>query len=32
VNGEVTIEDDKETKVFSGKLLRGGRGGSAASA
>jgi hypothetical protein len=26
VNGEVTIEDDKETQTHSGKLLRGGRG------
>jgi N-acyl-D-amino-acid deacylase len=26
VNGEVTIEDDKETGVPSGRLLRGGRG------
>ena len=25
VNGEVTIEDDKETHTHSGKLLRGGR-------
>ena len=25
VNGEVTIEDDKETRSFSGKLLRHGR-------
>ena len=25
VNGEVTIEDDKETHVHSGRLLRGGR-------
>jgi N-acyl-D-amino-acid deacylase len=26
VNGEVTIEDDKETNTHSGKLLRGGKG------
>jgi N-acyl-D-aspartate/D-glutamate deacylase len=29
VNGEVTIEDDKETHVHSGKLLRGGQSQSA---
>ena len=28
VNGAVTIEDDKQTDVYSGALLRGGRGGS----
>jgi N-acyl-D-amino-acid deacylase len=26
VNGEVTIEDDKETSTYSGALLRGGKG------
>jgi N-acyl-D-amino-acid deacylase len=26
VNGEVTIEDDKETDTYSGALLRGGKG------
>jgi N-acyl-D-aspartate/D-glutamate deacylase len=29
VNGEVTIEDDKETHTHSGRLLRGGRGSAA---
>ncbi len=32
VNGQITIEDDKETHVHSGKLLRGGRGRAAAPA
>ncbi len=30
VNGEITIEDDKETQVHSGKLLRGGQGSASA--
>jgi N-acyl-D-aspartate/D-glutamate deacylase len=29
VNGQVTIEDDKETQVYAGRLLRGGRASTA---